>query len=64
MIWVNSNLNNPTGIALDDSYAYVTNYSNHTIRKIELNNPLNNQEWVNSNLNHPIQLELRWTLVI
>jgi len=53
MSWVSSNLDNPVGIALNNTYAYVTNFDNNTISRIEISNPSNNITWVSSSLISP-----------
>ena len=53
MSWVSSGLDNPVSIALDNTYAYVTNFDNNTISRIEISNPSNNITWVSFGLNGP-----------
>ena len=50
--WVNQGLSSPYGIAIDNTntYMYVVNQDNNTIRKISISDPTNNIIWVNSGL--------------
>ena len=57
MSWVTSGLSSPATIALDATYAYVTNYTGNSISKILLSNG-SVTSWVTSGLSTPATIAL------